>query len=68
MIGHTFGLDQALALMDIVAADPGILHGVTEEEQSRIIEEPNPGMSASQSPLKTDNVSIHHSPGLMETF
>ncbi|KAJ5673468.1 hypothetical protein N7507_002595 [Penicillium longicatenatum] len=68
MIGHTFGLDQALALMDIVAADPGILHGVTEEEQSRITEEPNPGMSASQFPLKTDNLSIHHSPGLMETF
>jgi hypothetical protein len=26
MIGHTMGLDQALALMDILAADPGMFH------------------------------------------
>jgi hypothetical protein len=31
MIGHTMGLDQALAVADIVAADPGVLHSVTEE-------------------------------------
>lgn len=32
MIGRTMGLDQALAVADIVAADPGVLHFVTEEE------------------------------------
>lgn len=49
-VGHTYGLDQALALMDIVAADPGILHGVTdaEMEQSRISEEPVSGLSTSR--------------------
>ena len=31
MIGHTMGLDQSLAIADIVAADPGVLHFVTEE-------------------------------------
>ncbi|KAJ5314611.1 Histidine phosphatase superfamily clade-1 [Penicillium atrosanguineum] len=33
MIGNTMGLDQALALMDIVASDPGILHQVLEEDE-----------------------------------
>jgi hypothetical protein len=33
MIGNTMGLDQALALMDIVASDPGILHQISEEEE-----------------------------------
>ena len=32
MIGHTMGIDQSLAVADIVAADPGVLHFVTEEE------------------------------------
>ncbi|KAJ6191338.1 hypothetical protein N7519_001359 [Penicillium mononematosum] len=32
MIGNTMGIDQALAVADIVAADPGILHPATEEE------------------------------------
>ncbi|KAJ5428632.1 hypothetical protein N7445_010086 [Penicillium cf. griseofulvum] len=32
MIGNTMGIDQALAVADIVAADPGVLHSVTEEE------------------------------------
>ncbi|KAJ5204854.1 uncharacterized protein N7498_005733 [Penicillium cinerascens] len=40
MIGNTMGLDQALALMDIVASDPGILHHVLEEDESAITEEP----------------------------
>ncbi|KAJ5365711.1 hypothetical protein N7517_008597 [Penicillium concentricum] len=31
-IGHTMGIDQALAVADIVAADPGVLPSVTEEE------------------------------------
>jgi hypothetical protein len=26
MIGNAMGIDQALALMDMVAADPGVLH------------------------------------------
>lgn len=39
MIGHTMGLDQALALMDIVASDPGILHFVHEEGDSTITDE-----------------------------
>nr|UPX44848.1 hypothetical protein FAC5L9_11 [Penicillium camemberti] len=68
MIGHTFGLDQALALMDIVAADPGILRSVTEEGQSRITEEPTSEVSTSQSPLEMDILSFHQSPGLMESF
>lgn len=41
MIGHTMGLDQALALMDIVSADPGILYVVTDDGESRISEESN---------------------------
>lgn len=32
MIGKTMGIDLALAVADIVAADPGVLHPVTEEE------------------------------------
>ncbi|KAJ5774958.1 hypothetical protein N7457_009854 [Penicillium paradoxum] len=36
MIGNTMGLDQALAVADIVAADPGVLHSVTEEEDPLI--------------------------------
>lgn len=36
MIGKTMGLDQALALMDIVASDPGILHYVLEEDESTV--------------------------------
>ncbi|OQE38347.1 hypothetical protein PENCOP_c008G04528 [Penicillium coprophilum] len=31
-IGHTMGIDQALAVADIVASDPGSLNCVTEEE------------------------------------
>ncbi|KAJ5519795.1 hypothetical protein N7463_000248 [Penicillium fimorum] len=31
-IGRTMGIDQALAVADIVAADPGVLHFVSEEE------------------------------------
>ncbi|KAK4863971.1 hypothetical protein LT330_010326 [Penicillium expansum] len=34
MIGRTMGIDLALAVADIVAADPGVLHSVTEEEDS----------------------------------
>ncbi|CDM38269.1 Zn(2)-C6 fungal-type DNA-binding domain [Penicillium roqueforti FM164] len=34
MIGNTMGIDQALAVADIVADDPGVLHSVTEEEDS----------------------------------
>ena len=47
MIGNTMGLDQSLALMDIVAADPGILRSATEAEaeQSWITDEPNSAMS-----------------------
>lgn len=41
MIGNTMGLDQALALVDIVSADPGILQCVTEEGESRVWEEPS---------------------------
>ncbi|CAI7566547.1 unnamed protein product [Penicillium bialowiezense] len=36
MIGHTMGLDQSLAIADIVSADPGVLHFVTEEEDPLI--------------------------------
>lgn len=32
MIGNTMGIDQALAVADIVAADPGVLHFLSEEE------------------------------------
>jgi hypothetical protein len=32
MIGNTMGIDQALAVADMVAADPGVLLFVTEEE------------------------------------
>ncbi|KAJ5551847.1 hypothetical protein N7535_000207 [Penicillium sp. DV-2018c] len=32
MIGNTMGIDQALAVADLVSADPGVLHFVTEEE------------------------------------
>lgn len=39
MIGNTMGLDQALALMDIVACDPGILHSVLEEEDGAVTDE-----------------------------
>lgn len=39
MIGNTMGLDQALALMDIVASDPGILHQVLEEDEGVVTEE-----------------------------
>ena len=34
MIGNTMGIDQALAVADVVAVDPGVLHSVTEEEDS----------------------------------
>lgn len=34
MIGKTMGIDLALAVADIVAADPGVLHPVTEEEDT----------------------------------
>ncbi|KGO74064.1 hypothetical protein PITC_097500 [Penicillium italicum] len=34
MIGNTMGIDLALAVADIVAADPGVLHSVTEEEDT----------------------------------
>ncbi|CAG7942592.1 hypothetical protein PENNAL_c0016G08974 [Penicillium nalgiovense] len=36
MIGNTMGIDQALAVADIVAVDPGVLHPVTEEEDPRL--------------------------------
>ncbi|KAJ5764977.1 hypothetical protein N7520_004536 [Penicillium odoratum] len=61
MVGNTYGLDQALALMDIVAADPGILR---EEEQNRITEVP--GLST-LSPSDMTNFSFQP-PGLMQTF
>ena len=28
MIGHTMGLDQALAVMDLLTVDPGMFHSV----------------------------------------
>ncbi|KAJ5953907.1 hypothetical protein N7501_008186 [Penicillium viridicatum] len=34
MIGKSMGIDLALAVADIVAADPGVLHSVTEEEDT----------------------------------
>lgn len=33
MIGNTMGIDQALAIADIISADPGILRSVTETEE-----------------------------------
>ncbi|KAJ5131358.1 uncharacterized protein N7515_007397 [Penicillium bovifimosum] len=36
MIGNTMGIDQALAVADMVAADPGVLQFVTEEEDPLI--------------------------------
>ncbi|CAI7598971.1 unnamed protein product [Penicillium glandicola] len=36
MIGNTMGIDQALAVADIVAANPGVLHSVTEEDDTPI--------------------------------
>ncbi|KAJ5711919.1 hypothetical protein N7488_006075 [Penicillium malachiteum] len=56
-VGYTYGLDQALALMDIVAADPGILHGGTdaEIEQSRITDEPVSGVSSSRAAVAIAN-------------
>ncbi|KAJ5259420.1 hypothetical protein N7478_012401 [Penicillium angulare] len=54
MVGFTYGLDQALALMDIVAADPGILHSVTDAEldQGRITEVPTSNMSTSRTAVE----------------
>ncbi|KAJ5161914.1 hypothetical protein N7492_007306 [Penicillium capsulatum] len=65
IIGHTMGMDQALALMDIAAADPGILHVATEDGESRITEEPNvPTWSMSvpnATVAKKHPVSLSHS-------
>lgn len=65
MVGFTYGLDQALALMDIVAADPGILHSVTdtEVEQSRITEESPSGLSTSRTAVEKANASFNQFSG-----
>lgn len=54
MIGNQMGLDQALALADIVDGDPGILRSTidAEAEGSRIVDdEPSSSMSTSKHPL-----------------
>lgn len=53
MIGNTMGLDQALALMDIVASDPGILHHVLEEHEGAITEESALSAASTIVPKKT---------------
>lgn len=53
MIGHTMGLDQALALMDIVASDPGILHLVLEEEDGAVTDESVSSIASSLVPKKS---------------
>lgn len=53
MIGHTMGLDQALALMDIVASDPGILHLVLEEGDSTVTDESGSSIASSLAPKKS---------------
>jgi hypothetical protein len=54
MIGHTMGLDQALAVAEIISADPGILHSVTEEDDG-LIEESNLPDLTSRLPVPLSN-------------
>lgn len=53
MIGSSMGLDQALALADIVDSDPGILQtiGDSAAEGSRVSDLPVSSMSTSKHPL-----------------
>ncbi|KAJ6160496.1 hypothetical protein N7470_003892 [Penicillium chermesinum] len=53
MIGNSMGLDQALALADLVNSDPGILRSTidAEAEGTRITDEPSSAMSTSKHPL-----------------
>ena len=48
MVGHSYGFDQALALMDIVAVDPGILR----EAAARAVEEEYTSPEESVSPAE----------------
>ncbi|OKP10431.1 hypothetical protein PENSUB_4155 [Penicillium subrubescens] len=48
MVGHSYGFDQALALMDIVAVDPGILR----EAAARAVEEEYASPEESVSPAE----------------
>ncbi|KAJ5948180.1 hypothetical protein N7466_001195 [Penicillium verhagenii] len=67
MLGNTFGLDQALAVGDIVASDPGILPGGTEEEQSRFTEEEAVYETPTSQPaIQIDDWSPLQPSGLME--
>lgn len=59
MIGHTMGLDQALALMDIVASDPGILHLVLEEGDSTVTDESGSSIVSSAVPKKSPAALIN---------
>jgi hypothetical protein len=48
------GLDQALAVAEIISADPGILHSVTEEDDG-LIEESNLPDLTSRLPVPLSN-------------
>lgn len=69
IIGHTMGLDQAFALVDIVTADPGILYVVTDDGESRISEDSSVpkwstsmwnAMAAKKHPMSLINFGYHY--------
>jgi hypothetical protein len=55
MVGHSYGFDQALAIMDIVAADPGILR----EAEARAVAEEYP--TPEETPSSTIPPDLHYS-------
>jgi len=61
MIGNTMGLDQALALMDIVASDPGILYSVLEEDESAVTELSETSIASSVVPKNVSLINLRHS-------
>ncbi|KAJ5682786.1 hypothetical protein N7462_005951 [Penicillium macrosclerotiorum] len=59
MVGHSYGFDQALALMDIVAYNPGMIHSVIDEEkQDPVVEEQSASPSASPASKPTSLLDL----------
>jgi hypothetical protein len=61
MIGHTMGLDQSLAIADIVSADPGVLHFVTEEDDPLVESSDTPDLTR-RHPAPPISASINEIP------
>ncbi|KAJ5089254.1 hypothetical protein N7532_007938 [Penicillium argentinense] len=68
MIGNAMGIDQALALMDIIALDPGMFHFAPSEDDVPYIQHASIASSAREQPVSLLDLPYEQAPASEADF